>query len=176
MARFWAWYERNYLLTVGFSVGLFLLQLVHLYWLTADVVFPRLGWESFFPISALWQTVIVLVDYTEIPALLGVSLIYIDSLRKGFNWKSVLMLVFLNSQWLHILWITDEFVVEQFTGGSLVALPLWLAWIAIAIDYLELPVIYDTLRTFFRSLFQGELRLAPARRESNADAGDSGMR
>jgi hypothetical protein len=160
IAKFWAWYERNYVLAVGFSTGLFLLQLIHLYWLTADVVAVRLGRESFFPVSALWQTLIVLVDYTEIPALLGVSLVYLDSLRKRFNRKSVLMLLFLNSQWLHILWITDEFVAAQFAGRSLAAFPLWLAWAAIAIDYLELPVIYDTLKTFFASLFRGELGFA----------------
>lgn len=156
MQKFWSWYERNYLLTVGFSTGLFLLQLAHLWWLTSHVVAMRLFAESFFPLHTFWQTLIVIVDYTEIPALLGVSMIYIDSLRKGFNWKSVWMLVLLNSQWLHILWITDEFVLERFMGGSLVAFPLWLAWVAIAIDYLELPVIYDTLKTFFASLFRGE--------------------
>jgi hypothetical protein len=31
-------------------------------------------------------------------------------------------------------------------------LPIWLAWIAIGIDYLELPVIYDTLRKFLVSI------------------------
>lgn len=159
MAKFWAWYERNYLLTLGFSTGLFVLQVAHLYWLTAHVVALRLWSESFFPASDFWQTLIAFVDYTEIPALLSVSMIYADSLQKGFNWKSVWMLVFLNSQWLHILWITDEFVVEKFTGDSLAIMPIWLAWAAIVIDYLELPVICDTLQTFFRSLLRGELQL-----------------
>lgn len=64
-----------------------------------------------------------------------------------------MFLFFINSQWLHIYWITDEFVLEHITrhvGPSI--LPVWLAWVAILIDYLELPVIVDTLRKFFASL------------------------
>lgn len=33
-------------------------------------------------------------------------------------------------------------------------LPVWLAWIAIFIDYLELPVIYDTIKEFIKALKQ----------------------
>lgn len=164
MAKFWAWYERNYLLTLGLSTGLFVLQVAHLYWLTAHVIALRLWSESFFPTSDFWQTLIVFVDYTEIPALLSVSAIYINSLRKRFNWKSVWMLALLNSQWLHILWITDEFVAEKLIGDSLVSLPVWLAWTAIVIDYLELPVICDTLQMFFRSLLRGGLQLVKIRK------------
>ena len=53
--------------------------------------------------------------------------------------------MFLNSQWLHIFWITDEFVVESNESQATV-LPAWLAYAAILIDYLELPVIADTVR------------------------------
>jgi hypothetical protein len=152
-SSFWTWYERHYAINIGVATGLFLLQLIHLYWLTADVVFLRLFGESFLPLSGMLLTVIVLVDYTEIPALFGTSLIYINELRKGFRWRSLLYLVFLNSQWLHIFWITDEFVVDRLAGAAgFTILPLWLAWIAIGIDYLELPVMYDTVRRFFRSL------------------------
>jgi hypothetical protein len=42
-------------------------------------------------------------------------------------------------------------------------LPIWLAWIAILIDYLELPVIYDTLKKFYQSLRKE--RLSPALEE-----------
>ena len=31
-------------------------------------------------------------------------------------------------------------------------LPLWLAYLAIAIDYLELPVMYDTFKKFFSAM------------------------
>jgi len=142
---FWQWYERNIVLTTSIAAGLFVLQLIHLYWLFTDVVLLRLVGASFFNFSGVWEYVIIFVDYTEIPALLSVSLIYINELRKGFHVKPVFFLIFLNSQWLHILWITDEFVIGQLIEPQRTLLfPIWLAWIAIGIDYLELPVIYDT--------------------------------
>lgn len=151
--RFWAWYERRYTVNIGIASLLFALQLIHLYWLTSHVVFLRWFGTSLFNLSGAWEFIIVLVDYAEIPAILGISLIYLNILRKRFHWKSILFLIFLNSQWLHIFWITDEFVIEKFTGaGAGTILPIWLAWAAILIDYLELPVIYDTLKRFFRTL------------------------
>lgn len=146
--KFWEWYERRYVFNVGIAAVLFAWQLFHLYWLSVDVVAMRLVGHSYWDLSGLWIYLMVLVDYTEVPAIIGVSLIYINELRKVFNWKSVLFLFFLNSQWLHIFWITDEFVIEQLAAGSAGGriLPLWLAWLAIAIDYLELPVIFDTIR------------------------------
>lgn len=144
---FWAWYERHYLLNISIAAILFLLQLIHLYWLGADVIAQRLFDESWWNPSAVAQWAIYVVDYTEIPALLGVSLIYINELRKGLAWRPLLLLLFLNSQWLHIFWITDEFVVNEFAGTATASsLPGWLAWTAILIDYLELPVIYETLK------------------------------
>jgi hypothetical protein len=151
--RFFDWYERNYTLNISVAAGLFLLQLVHLYWLTADVVFLRLFDESLFNPDGIFYAFILVVDYTEIPALLGVSLIYINELRKGWSWKPLLFLLFLNSQWLHIFWITDEFVVNEFSGeAARSSLPAWLAWAAILIDYLELPVIYDTIKKLLVSV------------------------
>ncbi len=147
VGAFFAWYERHYTLNISIAAGLFLLQLVHLYWLSADVVAQRLGGTSFFPLSGVFQYLILVVDYTEIPALYSVSLVYINELRKGFGWKPVIYLLFLNSQWLHIFWITDEFVVNKLSGQEAASsLPGTLAWVAILIDYLELPVIYDTIR------------------------------
>jgi hypothetical protein len=150
-SKFWAWYEKHYTLNVGIATGLFLLQIVHLFWLTTDVVFVGVFGESYgsISLSGVALLIILLIDYTEIPALIGVSLVYINELRKGFKWKSVLYLIFLNSQWLHIFWITDEFVLERFSGvEAATLLPLWLAWIAIGIDYLELPVMVDTIKKF----------------------------
>ena len=145
--RFFNWYERNYLINISVAAGLFLLQLVHLYWLTMAVVFDRLFGESLFDPEGVFYALILIVDYTEIPALIGVSLIYINELRKGFGWKPLLFLLFLNSQWLHIFWITDEFVINEFAGEATASsLPAWAAWLAILIDYLELPVIYDTMK------------------------------
>lgn len=146
------WYERHYTLNVGIAAFLFIWQLVHLYWLTTDVVFLKLFGTSFFNPEKLWEYVLIVVDYTEIPAIIITSFIYIHSLSQKFSWKSIWFLIFLNSQWLHLFWITDEFVIEQFTGSATTILPIWLAWVAIFIDYLELPVIYDTFKKFFVSL------------------------
>ncbi len=153
--QFWEWYERHRTLNVSIAALLFAWQLVHLYWLSTDVVLFRIFGESFFSVSGAWQTLLVLVDYTEVPALVITSFVYISELRRSWNLKSVVYLIFLNSQWLHIFWITDEFVVEQFlTGARVPLLPAWLAWIAIGIDYLELPVIYDTIKQAGASLLK----------------------
>ncbi len=153
-SRFWGWYRSHKLFNNGLVVGLFLLQLVHLYWLTVHVVFFRLFGKSYFDLTGIWQVLILVVDYTEIPALILTSIFYVNEYKEKKEWKSILYLFFLNSQWLHIFWITDEFVVDQFLGVSGVGLPVWLAWLAIAIDYLELPVIYDTIKKFVKTVFE----------------------
>ena len=142
---FWSWYERHYRLNVTIAAVLFALQLVHLVWLTAEPLAAHVLGEPLFTIERPFSWAIVLVDYTEIPALLSVSLVYLHELRGGFSWKPALYLAFLNSQWLHIFWITDAFVVSS-GSGERTALPVWLAYVAILIDYLELPVIWDTVR------------------------------
>ncbi len=168
---FWAWYERHYALNVAIALGLFVVQLVHLYWLTTNVVALRLFGESWFTPSDVVEYVILLVDYTEIPALVSVSLIYVNDLRKqGMTLQPVLFLLFLNSQWLHIFWITDEFVVNEFAGREAqTSLPAWLAWVAILIDYLELPVIWDTVRRFVAAT--RERRIGEALAEFREDSG-----
>jgi hypothetical protein len=163
--RFFDWYERHYTLNVAIVACLFVLQLVHLYWLSAEVVSQRLTGAGHFHLTGVAKFLILIVDYTEIPALLGTSLLYINELRKGFTWKALIFLVFLNTQWIHLFWITDTFVVNEFSGngsatqsGGGSGIPGWLAWVAILIDYLELPVIFDTLRKFFTSLRQQRVR------------------
>lgn len=146
-------YEKRYSLYTGLAAGLFLLQVVHLYWLTTHVVFHRLFGFALFDPGAFLQALIILVDYTEIPAIIGTSLVYIFSLRKQWNIKDLVFLLLLNSQWLHIFWISDEFVVDMLSGAETNSiLPFWLAWVAIGIDYLELPVMYDTTKKFILSL------------------------
>lgn len=149
--KFFSWYERHYAINVGFSAFLLGLQLFHLYWLTTSVVAQKLFGGTFFEAGGLWIYLMVLIDYTEIPALVSTSLIYINELRKSLKFQSFLYLVFLNSQWLHLFWITDEFVVNQFRDSATI-LPFWLALVAIIIDYLELPVILDTFKRFFKNL------------------------
>lgn len=159
--RFWAWYERHYALTLGITTFLFALQVIHLWWLATHVIALRLFGESFFYTNPLIQTVIILVDYTEIPALISTTFIYFNELRKGFSWKALLFIVFLNSQWLHLFWITDEFVLDEFSGrGNATVLPAWLAWVAILIDYLELPVIVDTFIKLGKTLGKGRVKEA----------------
>ncbi len=156
--RFWAWYERYYVFTLGVTTFLFALQVVHLWWLAAHVIALRLVGESYFYTTPFFQTVVILVDYTEIPALISTTFLYLYELRTKCSWKALLFILFLNSQWLHLFWITDEFVLDTFKGrtGDTV-LPAWLAWVAILIDYLELPVIIDTFVLFWKELRKGKV-------------------
>ncbi|MDP3996452.1 MAG: hypothetical protein Q8P86_02035 [bacterium] len=147
-SKFWNWYEKHYLLNVSVAAGLFTLQIIHLIWLFGEVIVLKLSGVTLFHFHDSWRWLVILVDYTEIPALFGISLIYINDLRKRFTWKPLLYLVFLNSQWLHIFWITDTFVVNSFTGAGTV-FPGFLAWIAILIDYLEVPVMVETFKKLF---------------------------
>ena len=157
--KFWVWYNKHLLLNTSVAAGLFTLQLVHLYWLTVHVVFHKLFGVSFWDPSPFLEWLLIFVDYTEIPALITTSLVYINELRKKYQFKSVLYLFFLNSQFLHIFWITDEFVEARLTGAPEVTiLPLWLAFLAIAIDYLELPVIFETFSKLVKLLKKGDVQ------------------
>ena len=161
MERFWRWYERHYVLNLTLTTALFTLQLVHLYWLTAHVVMQRLTGVSYWTLTPLWQYMIIIVDYTEIPALIGTSILYLYELRKRFSWRHVWFIFSLNVQWLHLFWITDEFVISQFVGApthQTVILPVWLARVAFLIDYLELPVIADTMIRLGRAISDGRFR------------------
>jgi hypothetical protein len=167
LSRFWSWYQRNYLAVLVLTTGVFLLQLFHLYWLFTDVVLQRLFGHSFYPQGTVAHTVGVaslIADYLEIPTLISASLLYINELRKRFSWIAIGYLLLLNTQWAHILWITDEVVVQTFTGADLLQWNFVLAWIAILIDFLEIPVIVDTLRRVWRerheivSRFQRRMR------------------
>ena len=149
---FFAWYKRNYKINLYIAAGLFVWQLVHLYWLSADVIFFRFFGYEFWPVGKIGDFLISVVDYTEIPALILTSVFYINELQEKFQWKNIWFLVLLNSQWVHLFWITDEIVIAQFTGATAIALPIWLSWCAITIDYLELPIIYDTVKKAILSL------------------------
>lgn len=153
--RFWIWYERNYKLNLVFSTGLFLLQLFHLYWLTTHVLGIFFFDQSFFIFPQDLGWLYALVDYTEIPALISVSLLYIHDLRKkqGSKFKPWLYLFFLNIQWVHLFWITDEIVLEHFQGTAPVPIPRAVALVAILIDYLELPVMVETSVRAVREIF-----------------------
>lgn len=147
--RFLQWYEKHRRVHVAIAAGLFATQIVHLIWLSGNAVTPRLFDFQFFSLEGDAQILIAVVDYLEIPAIVSASLLYILDFRKGFALKSLLMLFFINSQWLHLFWITDEVVIATLTDTAQ-SWPVLLAWAAILIDYLELPVIFDTLRQFFK--------------------------
>jgi hypothetical protein len=158
---FWKWYNQNLTLNIAIAAILFSLQLIHLYWLFADVILFKLTGHSYFHLTGIWYYLIILVDYTEIPALITTSLIYINEIRtKGYSFKNVLFIFLLLSQFLHIFWITDEFVIGTFTGsqGQFIGIPAWLAWIAILIDYGEVPVIIDTFKKLFEALKTGDTK------------------
>lgn len=91
-----------------------------------------------------------MADYLEVPTLVSASLLYVNELRKGFTWRAVGYLLMLNTQWIHIYWITDEVVVKYFAGDVPPEWNVFLAWVAILIDFLEVPVILDTLRRVWR--------------------------
>lgn len=147
LTNFLNWWDKHRKITEGVSAFLFILQIFHLIWLTVVATIPLLiGGDVVHP-DGLFHDVVALFDWTEIPAIIGVSITYIARMRRNFQWKTVIMMLLLHSQWLHILWITDEFVIESMSLG-VATLPLWLVWVAILIDYLELPVMYDTLKNY----------------------------
>jgi len=143
---FWNWYKKNLVLNQTIVAILFGWQLLHLYWLTTHVLADRLFGQALFNPSEFYHYLLIIADYFEIPALISGTLLYFHSLREGSVKKNFIFILLINSQWLHLLWITDEFVVERFKEGAGTVLPVWLAWLAIFIDYLELPVIYDTIK------------------------------
>ncbi len=157
---FWGWYERHYNVILWATTLLFLLQVVHLHWLGSHVILHRLIGHSLWNPSDFLQYLIIAVDYTEIPAIISTSMLYIYDLQKRFSWKPILFLILLNSQWLHLLWITDEFVVNQFADRVVTVLPVWLAWVAILIDYLEVPVMIDTFIKSGQALREKGLKAA----------------
>ncbi len=152
--KFWLWYEKRYRIIAPLTALLFLLQLVHLYWMTTNIVFFRLFGHPFWDPSKFWNTVIALVDYTEIPAIITSSFFYIHQYKRdvALRRRSIFFLFLINSQWIHLFWITDEVIYAQIAGTVAVVMPLWLSWCAILIDYLELPVMYDTIKKAIISL------------------------
>ncbi|MBI3255850.1 MAG: hypothetical protein HYZ63_02665, partial [Candidatus Andersenbacteria bacterium] len=52
---FWNFYERHYTLNVTASLGLFLFQMVHLFWLTTNVILVRILGQPLFEFTGIWQ-------------------------------------------------------------------------------------------------------------------------
>lgn len=155
LVGFWHRYEN---LNLKIAFVLISLQLIHLYWLTADVVVKRITGESALglPPSGPLLAFFIVIDYIEIPGLAAGLTYYALSIykhEKGST-KNALLLAMLAVQVFHIFWITDEVVYEAFFGSSsALEIPYYAAWIAILIDYLELPVIGDL---FYRTIVRGK--------------------
>ena len=145
--KFLRWYDRYDDFNTVFAAFLFSIQIVHLAWLTTNVVLPRLFNIDPVIFSGFFDALVAAVDYTEIPALVATSLVYSRSFKKKANKKDFLYLILLNLQWFHIFWITEEVVLETlYPPGFIINWNVQLAWIAILVDYLEVPVIIETLK------------------------------
>jgi hypothetical protein len=146
---FWTKYES---LNLKITFILISLQILHLYWLTADVVLQRIAGESYLGLPRILLPLFIVVDYVEIPALVSGITFYLFSIfkRGSHSHKNVVFLLLLAIQVVHIFWITDEIVYESLLDNDLVIFPVYAAWTAILIDYLEIPVMVDLFYKTFR--------------------------
>lgn len=145
LLTFWHRYEN---LNLKIALVLISLQLIHLYWLTTDVVIKRLVHDQSGGLSqtGLFFIFFIAIDYIEIPALVsGLTYYGLSFYRDGKSRRrNALFFSLLAVQVFHIFWITDEVVYETLFGPeSGIELPFVAAWVAILVDYLELPVIAD---------------------------------
>jgi hypothetical protein len=147
--NFWTRYEN---LNLKITFVLISLQILHLYWLTADVVLQRLLGHSYLGLPRELLPLFIIVDYVEIPALVSGITFYLFSISKGGpdSRKNVIFLVLLGIQVVHIFWITDEIVYQSLLGNDLIKIPVYFAWVAILIDYLEIPVMIDLFYKTFK--------------------------
>ncbi|HEU5461677.1 MAG TPA: hypothetical protein VFU79_05345 [Nitrososphaeraceae archaeon] len=153
--KFINFYLRYQNINLKISFILISLQLLHLYWLTTDVVIYRLTGIDYFTELSDFILLFIIIDYIEIPALVSGVIYYsftiiFDKKEKEKRIKNTILLILLSIQSIHIFWITDEVVYSTFVGSDLIYIPEYFAWIAILIDYLELPVIYDLLKRIIR--------------------------
>ncbi len=155
LVAFWHRYEN---LNLKIAFVLISLQLIHLYWLTADVVIKRITGTSALDLSqnGLLFLLFIIIDYIEIPALVAGLAYYSLSIYKHQKGqaKNAILLAMLAVQVFHIFWLTDDVVYDTFFGSpeQRVEIPFFAAWAAILIDYLELPVIGDL---FYRTIVRG---------------------
>ena len=154
LVGFWRRYES---LNLKIAFVLISLQLVHLYWLTSDVVVKRITGEGGLSVGGPLLVFFIVIDYIEIPALVaGLTYYALNVYNREKAAKNAILLTMLAVQVFHIFWITDEVVYDTFFGpSSAVEIPYYAAWVAILIDYLELPVIVDL---FYRTIVKGKRR------------------
>jgi hypothetical protein len=75
---------------------------------------------------------------------------YFFKILENFEKKLLFLFVSMILQIYHIFWLTDEIVYDAIFQTIPIVIPPFLAWIAIFIDYLELPVILDLSHRLFR--------------------------
>ena len=149
VAGFYEGYE-NLGLKVTFL--LIALQVIHLYWLTTTVVIARLFGENLFLFPQVPTLLFVVIDYLEIPALFTGMVFYALQIhdRGGRVRKNLIFISLLAVQVFHIFWITDDVVYTTLFNKVAIEIPLYLAWAAIFVDYLELPVVGDLFAKIIR--------------------------
>lgn len=148
VVKFYYKYE-NLNLKIAFI--LISLQILHLYWLTTDVMLTRIIGESFFAFPQIPVPILVAIDYLEIPALVSGSIFYALRIRSGRTARrDFVLLALLLFQVLHLFWITDEVLYDILFSTVPIAIPPYVAWFAILIDFLEVPVIVDLFYKTFR--------------------------
>lgn len=123
-------YRRYENLGLKITFVLVSLQVIHLIWLTLFV------FEIHLPLPDI---VFAAIDFLEVPALVSGIVFYSLLLHFSRNKKDMLYVGLLLIQFIHIIWITDTFIYMSINFNQYI----WLAIIAIVIDYLEIPVIYD---------------------------------
>lgn len=143
------WLDRHYLAALVVTTVAFILQIFHLYWLFAAVIMEKLTGQSWFSFPKDLNFIYVVADYLEVPALISTSILYLNNFRRDRKFKAIFYVVLLNTQWLHLFWITDNFVVQSFTDNGMFSWNAWVAWVAILIDYLEVPVIIEMLKQIY---------------------------
>ena len=82
LGRFWAWYQRHYLVTLVLATAAFCLQVFHLYWLFTDVVLQKATGRSYFALPGIGVLAYVPADYLEVPALVSAPVLDVHELRR----------------------------------------------------------------------------------------------
>lgn len=134
---------KDFLIKVSFI--LIALQVIHLFWLTANVTLPLIGINEYKFNDG--TVLFILLDYIEIPSIVIASTTYIvlvirhDEILKNIFFMSLLVI-----QVIHIVWLTDEFIVNYFDK-----LPIYLIFIVALIDYTELAVLANLGKKAFKN-------------------------
>src|SRR5438093_13508254 len=123
--KFINFYHRYENLNLKITFFLISLQILHLYWLTTDVVLQKIFGHSFFLMPKSLLPIFVVIDYIEIPALISAIIFYSYSIRtKESDAKmNYLFMGMLGVQFFHLFWITHQVVYTSLFIFSLLVFP-----------------------------------------------------